>query len=186
MPAKAYEILTIAKILKMLKKDYKEFDAYKLGIIDAKGNVIRNPETEKEKDAMNILNRFVLNMKKMLDKIPFMKSRLATTLMVYNLLKEYFDGDTETLLNEASTVATTLASHSPSDIPAQAKQSFAISMPRPERVVVNSKIYAKIKSGNMNTKELESILGDVMKRARAKMVPIIVSNGKESLVVGGF
>ena len=158
MPAKAYEIITIAKIIKWIKKDYKDFDAYKFGIIDDKGNLVKHPKTEREKDAYNIFVRFVLNLKRLFDRIPFMKSKLASALLMYNLLKEFAEDENKIveLLFEGSSVATTLASHSPSDGRAVAQNSFAKDFDSMMKILyVSPETYKKLKKklNNVNLKD---------------------------------
>lgn len=57
------------KILKMLSVDFKDMDAYKLGIIDKDGKVLRKTyqlRTQKERDAYNYLTRLVVILKKII------------------------------------------------------------------------------------------------------------------------
>ena len=54
---------TVYKMINKLVTPWKETDAYKLGIIDKRGKVLKkykNLETVKEKDAYTVLDRFVL------------------------------------------------------------------------------------------------------------------------------
>ena len=69
------------KIISTLVKDWDEQDAFKFGIIDKKGNVLRkfkDLETSKEKAAYTILDRFVFNLKRLLEKIPGGKSKFSS------------------------------------------------------------------------------------------------------------
>ena len=59
----------------------KQHDAYKLGIIDKNGKVLRkakNVETFKEKEAYTILHRFVFNLKRLINIVLLVKSKLGT------------------------------------------------------------------------------------------------------------
>ena len=40
---------------KLLKDRFVDWDAYKLGLIDEKGNIIKSPKTKEEKDSLNYL-----------------------------------------------------------------------------------------------------------------------------------
>jgi hypothetical protein len=53
-------------LLKELNKDYKEFEAYKLGIINAKGDKIKEPVTEQEQAAYSPETKTILKVKKYL------------------------------------------------------------------------------------------------------------------------
>lgn len=61
-----------AKLVKMLVTPFDQTDAFKLGIIDKDGNVLRKQSTftkSEEHDAYNYLTRFVFNMKRIINKI---------------------------------------------------------------------------------------------------------------------
>lgn len=59
------------KILKMLATPWKKMDAYKLGIIDGDGNVLKKSfqlKTRQEKEAYNFLTRLIVILKKAIEK----------------------------------------------------------------------------------------------------------------------
>jgi len=51
-------------IIEQLNKDYKEYDAYKLGIIDENGNKIKEPVTLEEQHSYSSLTKTFLKIKK--------------------------------------------------------------------------------------------------------------------------
>ena len=53
-------------LLKELKKDFRQFQCYRLGIIDKDGNKIKNPITEQEKLSFTPFTKTVLKLKKYL------------------------------------------------------------------------------------------------------------------------
>jgi len=53
-------------LLKKLINPITSTDAYKFKLIDKQGKVIRVPKTDKEKDALTILDRFVYKLKRLL------------------------------------------------------------------------------------------------------------------------
>jgi len=55
-------------IIKKLSTPFDEWDAYKLGIIDIKGNKLKNPKSSDERKSWNVFNRFIANIKKILSK----------------------------------------------------------------------------------------------------------------------
>ena len=77
----------------MLTTPFDETDAFKLGIIDKDGKRIRNKkiESSEEKDAYSTFMRLVFNVKRMLEKLPGGKSRLASYAAALFLLKEKYD-----------------------------------------------------------------------------------------------
>jgi len=81
----------IYMILKKLTTPFTETDAYKLGIIDKDGNVLRKRytlKTRQERDAYTMLDTLVFNIKKMIEKIPGGKSRLFSYASALWLIKE--------------------------------------------------------------------------------------------------
>ena len=59
------------RIIKTLVKPWKEQEAFKLGIIDEDGKVLRKHKTLKtseEKDAYTVLIRFIFNLKRLLNQ----------------------------------------------------------------------------------------------------------------------
>ena len=53
-------------LLSMLNKEYKDFEAYKLGIINSNGDKVREPITEQEKFAYSPETKTILKIKKFL------------------------------------------------------------------------------------------------------------------------
>lgn len=50
---------------KRLLKPYKKWPAFKMGLINDKGEVIRKPQTSEEKAALTLLDRFILQIKRL-------------------------------------------------------------------------------------------------------------------------
>ena len=80
------------KFIKNLVTPFEKWPAYKLGIIDKDGNIIK-PRRERlkqeEKDALGYFDVVTLNLRKLLGKSPGGKSAIATYAAAYLLLKEY-------------------------------------------------------------------------------------------------
>ena len=84
------------KIISTLVKPWKEQDAFKLGIIDDKGKVLRKAKTlktTKEKDAYTILIRFIFNLKRLLNQVPGGRSKFASYAAAAVLLLREEDED---------------------------------------------------------------------------------------------
>lgn len=81
------------RFLKLLVTPWTEMDAYKLGIIDDNGTVLKKSaqlRTSEERTAYTLFHRLVFNIKKTLEKIPFGKSRIASYAAALYLLKENY------------------------------------------------------------------------------------------------
>lgn len=76
------------RFLRLLTTPWTKTGAYKMGLIDANGNVIRKPETSEEKSKYNIFHKLVFNVKRMLNVIPFGKTTIASYLAALYLIKE--------------------------------------------------------------------------------------------------
>lgn len=83
--------LVVFKILKMLVTKFKDFDAFKLGLIDKDGNRIKKKPiaTSDDKEAMSMLHRLVFNLKRIIQKVPFGKTAFASYAIALALLKEH-------------------------------------------------------------------------------------------------
>jgi len=90
------------KFLRLLTQDWKDTDAYKLGIVDEDGKAlkkIRDLDTQDEKDAYSVFNRLVFNLKRIIGKLPFGKTRLASYAAALFLIKEHQGVDNEAIEN---------------------------------------------------------------------------------------
>lgn len=80
------------KFLKNLVTPFERWPAYKLGLIDKDGNILklrRDRLKQEEKDALGYFDVVTLNLKKLLGKLPGGQSAIATYAAAYLLLKEY-------------------------------------------------------------------------------------------------
>lgn len=81
------------KVLKMLVTNFTDTEAFKLGIIDAKGKNLRKANTlstKEEKDAYTFLNRLVFNMKKIINRLPGGESKIKSLTAALWLVKETY------------------------------------------------------------------------------------------------
>jgi hypothetical protein len=82
------------KVLKMLVTNFTDTEAFKLGIIDAKGKNLRKANTltsTEEKDAYTFLNRLVFNVKKIINKLPSGESKTKSLVAALWLVKETYE-----------------------------------------------------------------------------------------------
>ena len=78
--SRAIDLIITYRVVKMLVTPFEKFEAYKRGIIDADGKVLRKFKTiksPKEKRSYTMLHRFVFNLKRILKRVG-LGSRLGT------------------------------------------------------------------------------------------------------------
>ena len=95
------------KLLKMLVTPFDQTDAFKLGIIDAKGKVLKPASTlntDAQKDAYNYLDRLVFNVKRLINKLPGGESQLKNLTAAYFMVKEKYEGKSS-YINEKQFIA---------------------------------------------------------------------------------
>ena len=89
------------RIITTLVRPWKEQDAYKLGIIDDKGKVLKKTKqlkTSEEKEAYTVLTKFIFNLKRLLNQVPGGKSKFASyAAAAVLLLKEEEENEQEVL-----------------------------------------------------------------------------------------
>lgn len=88
------------RIVTLLCTPWKDQAAYKQGIIDDEGNLLkrsRDLKTSEEKDSYTYLHRMVFNMKRALEKVPFGKTWTAAATASLVLLKEGLEQEGVTL-----------------------------------------------------------------------------------------
>lgn len=81
------------RVLYMLVTPFKETKAFKMGIVDENGNLLKKVSslTADEKTAYNMLVRLVFNLKRLLAKLPGGNTKLANIAAAYFLVKENYN-----------------------------------------------------------------------------------------------
>ncbi|MCH2406252.1 MAG: hypothetical protein MK200_08685, partial [Nitrosopumilus sp.] len=91
----------IYKFLRILTTPWEKSEAFKLGIVDDNGKILKKKRTLKtveEKEAYTMMHRLVWKLKRLMEKVPFGKSRLASYAAALWLIKEHkFQGTDEQL-----------------------------------------------------------------------------------------
>jgi hypothetical protein len=77
------------KFLRLLTKPWKEWDAYKMGIIDENGKVIKKNKTSEEKKVFSKFHVLIKNLKRLMEKVPGGKSKIGSYAIALKLLKEH-------------------------------------------------------------------------------------------------
>ena len=90
--SKGMDYYSTYRFIKTLVTPFNKTEAYKLGIIDERGNILKKMgelKTTQEKKAYGYFERMVWNIKKILAKIPFMGSAFGSVAAAsFLLLKE--------------------------------------------------------------------------------------------------
>ena len=99
---KYIDLFATYRFLRILTIPWEDQEAFKLGIIDGEGKRIKEKKvtSSEEKDAYTMLHRMVFNFKRILSKIPLVKSKLGTYAAALFLLKEHMKEDEYNLLVE--------------------------------------------------------------------------------------
>ena len=100
---RAIDLFVTYRFIKLLVTPFEKTDAYKLGVIDEKGNRIMPPpkggvrqtkpeplRTSEEKNSYTILHKLVFNIKKIFSKVPGLRTKLGTYAAALFLLKDTF------------------------------------------------------------------------------------------------
>ena len=72
MASRGIDFLITYRVVKLLVTPFEKQEAFKFGIIDEKGKVLKkykSLKTEKERKSYTLLNRFVFNLKRILQKV---------------------------------------------------------------------------------------------------------------------
>lgn len=85
---RAVDIYYTFRFLRQLVTPWKETKAFKLGLVDENGKVLRKARTPEEKDAYTLFFRLVYNIKRLLNKVPFGKTKLASYAAALWLIHE--------------------------------------------------------------------------------------------------
>ena len=91
--SRAIDLFVTYRFLKLLVTPWKKQEAYKLGIIDANGKALKKARDlglEAEREAFTLLHRLVFNFKRIMMKIPLVRSQLGTYAAALFLLKEHY------------------------------------------------------------------------------------------------
>ena len=91
---RAVDLFVVYRFLKLLVTPWQKQEAYKLGIIDKNGKALkkaRDLTTEAERESFTLLHRLVFNCKRIMQKIPFVRSQIGTYATALFLLKEKYN-----------------------------------------------------------------------------------------------
>jgi|ETNmetMinimDraft_2_1059921.scaffolds.fasta_scaffold25651_2 hypothetical protein len=89
--AGAVDLYMTYKFLRILTQPFDKTDAFRLGIIDENGKILKKRKelkTSNEKNAYTIFHRLIWKIKKLMGKLPFGKTRLASYAAALWFVKE--------------------------------------------------------------------------------------------------
>lgn len=92
------DAIIVYRILRKLATPFEETDAFKMGIIDAKGKILRkftSLKDDKEKDAYTLLDRLVWRIKRIIERVPFESRKVASFAAALALVKESLKANAE-------------------------------------------------------------------------------------------
>ena len=90
--SKTGDLFYAFRFLKLLVTPFNKTKAFELGILDKDGKNLKKAKTLKtpeEKSAYTVFHRLVFNIKRLLEKLPFGKSRLASYATALFLIREH-------------------------------------------------------------------------------------------------
>ena len=107
--SRAIDLFVAYRFLRILTTPWNQQEAFKLGIIDKDGKLLRKAntlKTEEEKSSFTLLHRLIFNLKRILHKIPGVKTKIGTYATALYLLKQHF----ATQVEEEDTIETAFTS----------------------------------------------------------------------------
>ena len=96
------DLFLVYQFVRRLATPFTKWEAFKLGVIDKDGSIItkKKERSREQKKAFGLFDLMVLNMKKLLGKLPGGSSKIASYAAALFLIKEYKVFTDESLLNE--------------------------------------------------------------------------------------
>jgi|TARA_B100000902_G_scaffold197492_1_gene188511 hypothetical protein len=105
--SRGVDLLITYRVVKMLATPFKKHDAFKHGIIDEKGNVLRKYKTIAspiEKRSYTLLHRFVFNLKRILARVGIKGALGSFAVAAALLFKENKEAKKHQLVIEAAVI----------------------------------------------------------------------------------
>lgn len=100
------DLYLVYSFIRRLVTPFDKWEAYKLGIIDEKGNILKKRKDftrGAERLAFGLFDILILKLKKLMAKVPGGSTRLASYAAALWLIKEWNHFTDETLLTESVT-----------------------------------------------------------------------------------
>ena len=94
--SRAIDLFVAYRFLRILTTPWQDQEAFKLGIIDKDGKLLKKVnklKTEQEKSSFTLLHRLIFNLKRILHKIPGVRTKIGTYATALYLLKQEYRGE---------------------------------------------------------------------------------------------
>ena len=93
----AVDMFVVYQFIRRLATPFNKWDAYKEGVIDDRGKIKVKPRdrTPAQNRAFKVFDVMILKLKKIMEKVPFGRSRLASYAAALYLIREEWDQKTE-------------------------------------------------------------------------------------------
>ena len=94
----AIDLFVAYRFLRILTTPWEDQEAFKLGIIDQNGRLLKKAnelKTPEEKKSFTLLHRLIFNLKRILHKIPGVRTKIGTYATALFLLKQHFTNQVE-------------------------------------------------------------------------------------------
>ena len=101
----AVDLWMVYSFIRRLVTPFSEWEAYKLGIIDERGNILkkrRELRRQEERRAFGVFDVLILNLKKLLERLPAGQTRLASYAAALWLIREHKAFTPNSLLTEST------------------------------------------------------------------------------------
>lgn len=89
--ANLVDLYLVYRILRQLTTPFDQWPAYKTGVIDAEGNILKKPNdrlTLTDRESLTLFDVLIMNLKKLIMKLPMGKTRIASYAAALFLIKE--------------------------------------------------------------------------------------------------
>lgn len=99
------DLFVVYQFIRRLATPFKKWQAYKTGVIDERGEILVKEvdRTIEQQRSFKIFDVMILKLKRILEKIPFGKTRLASYAAALYLVKEGWENKSETeILSESN------------------------------------------------------------------------------------
>jgi len=96
----AIDLFITYKFIKLLTTPWKKTEAYDEGVVDSKGKLLVPvaSQSSAQKKTYTVFHRLVFNLKRIMEKVPFGKSRVASYAAALYLIKEETDMEENDIL----------------------------------------------------------------------------------------
>jgi hypothetical protein len=93
----AVDMFVVYQFIRRLATPFNKWDAYKSGVIDDNGNIKVKPRdrTPAQNRSFKVFDVMILKLKKIMEKVPFGRSRLASYAAALYLIRENWDEKSE-------------------------------------------------------------------------------------------